>query len=131
MSLPELDEMIAALRKLGDTDKVCATIAVEGAAALKAALTQTLDAGTTPEGVPWAPRKGGGQAYANASAALQSQAFGPLIRVSITGPEAWGHYGTGRMPSRQMLPDAGSGIPASASKALQDAAITVFDRWTR
>lgn len=141
-----LDDMIHSLHQLNVKD-VEAKVAAKGAETVGVALTATLTAGTSPEGVPWAPRKEGGRAYVNAASRLSTKAYGSLIRATVTGPEVYGHYGAHGthkgdgghpnkknrkpIPARPMLPDAGAGMPLSVEKALTEAARKVFDEATR
>jgi hypothetical protein len=122
----DLEEMIAALRKLGAED-IEASVAAKAAPAILEGLQTTADAATSPEGAPWAPRKSGGRAYVHAAGRLSAKAIGPLIRVTLEGPEVYGHYGVRGMPVRAMLPDAGAGVPPSVARALDAAATAVFD----
>ena len=111
-----LDEIIDSLRALGASD-LGARIASKAVAHVEVALKRTLDAGQTPEGEPWVERKKGGRAYANASSRIEVKAHGDLIRVTLRGPEVFGHFGAG-LPVRRMIPEAGAGIPQSISEAI-------------
>lgn len=126
-----IDEMITSLRRLGDEEKVASAVAERGKTTLLEAIIAQISAGNSPNGTPWAPKKGGGIAYADAQKGLSSKAFGPLIRVSLTGHAAYGHFGVvGRMPPRPMLPDAGAGMPVLVTEALDKAWAQVFAEWT-
>src|SRR5260221_9680328 len=122
-----LEEMIAALEKLGEKD-VSARIAEKASKKLATALEITLAAGTSPEGAQWAPKKkDGGRPYEKAATKLSVKSYGNLIRAVITGPEAYGHFGARRAAVRPMIPDAGAAIPANVSNAILEAAQEVFD----
>lgn len=122
-----LEDIIESLHQMGgdDAEKELAEIA---AREIKDALTETLSAGETPEGEPWAPTKTGKRAYKNAASKLSVAAEDTLIRVIITGPEVYGNFGTGKMPQRRMLPDAGAGMPKSVEKALNRAFVKYVKR---
>jgi hypothetical protein len=117
------DAFIAALRLMQGTELEEA-IAKEAEVTLQDAIQATLVAGETPEGKPWAPkRRGGGRPYANASSTLKTVATGNYVRMTISGPDVFGHFGrTGKQVARPMLPDAGAGTPPVVSKALDLAA---------
>ena len=114
------DAFIAAIRLMQGTELEEA-IAKEAEVTLQDAIMATLVAGETPEGKPWAPkRRGGGRAYVNAAATLKTKADGTYVRVTISGPDVYGHFGrTGKQVARPMLPDAGAGIPPVVAKALE------------
>lgn len=113
------DAFIAALRLMQGSELEEA-IAKKAEVTLQNAVMQTLVAGETPEGKPWAPkRKGGGRAYANAGSTLVTKADGAYVRMTITGPDVYGHFGrTGKQIARRMLPDAGAGMPKEVADAL-------------
>lgn len=115
-----LDQMIASLEKLGVSD-VEAKLAKAGAIELQKALETSLAAGQTPEGAAWSPTKTGGRAYNNAASKLKVTASGAVIRATVGTPEAYAQFGSKRLPIRQMLPDAGAGMPKSVSDALDRA----------
>jgi hypothetical protein len=123
----ELDSMLEALRKLADPDVVAEKVAKKAEKTLQAALERTLEAGESPEGAKWAPRKAGGRPYEHAASRIKTVASGNLLRTTLTGPEVFGHFGARGMPVRQMLPDAGAGMPPSVEVALTKAATQVFD----
>ncbi len=126
----ELDQIIGALKALGSKD-LGASIAKKAAPYLQAAVLQTLEAGQSPEGKPWEERKAGGRAYANAASKVTTKPIGDLIRMTLTGPEVYGHFGARGMPVRQMLPDAGAAIPASVSDAIAKGAAELLAEVTR
>lgn len=120
-----LDEMIESLRRL-DGEGVEARIAARAAPLLEEALRASADAGQSPDGKPWQPRKEGGKAYANAAAKITVKAYGPIVRATLTGAEVYGHFGTEKMPKRQMLPDAGAAMPELVTAILERAAADEF-----
>lgn len=128
--MSSLQDIIESLNELEKKD-IESNVAAKGAPLLQAAVEATLSAGTSPEGAAWAPRKKGGRAYANAASRITTKASGNLIRMTLTGPEVYGHFGVAGMPVRQMIPDAGAGIPASVTDALTKAATQVFEEATK
>lgn len=130
MSLSELDSMIATLRALGSKD-VEGAIAARVGPELLAAVQATLAAGTDPEGEPWEPKLNGGRAYKNAAKRVSAAVMGNLVRLTLTGPEVWGQIGVRGRPVRQMLPDAGAGVPRSVSDAISRAAAKVIEDFTK
>ncbi len=122
----ELDLLVVMLRELGGKD-AASDIAARASIAINAALLKTLAAGETPEGMAWEPRKEGGRAYANAASRISTASYGNLVRVTLTGPEVYGHFGARGMPVRQMIPDAGAGIPQSVVDAILKAAAQVIE----
>lgn len=121
-----LDEMMAALRALGKGDEIEKLVAKRASETVLAAVKKTAEAGTTPEGVPWVERKIGGRAYRGAASKLSNAVYGNLLKIVLSGPEVFGHFGAGG-PVRRMLPDAGAGLPKSVSDALELAAEDVFE----
>ncbi len=122
----ELDDMIASLRALGAKD-LGARIAKRSEEPLQAAIVGTLEAGTAPDGTPWAGRKkDGARPYANAASRVSTKSSGDVLRMTLKGPEVFGHFGARGMPVRQMLPDAGAAIPEVVSKAIEEGAAAVL-----
>jgi len=120
----ELDAMLLALRRLGELPTATAARA---APLVLEAVQKTAAAGTTPDGQAWKPRKDGGRALANAAGALSASSSGPTVTISLDMPEVIHHYGSAKVPRRQILPDAGAGMPASVTAALKKAATQAFD----
>ncbi len=127
LAMIELDPILNALREL-DSKDIGARIAAKAAPLLNEALKKTLAAGESPDGKPWEARKGkkGGRAYANAASRIESKAHGDLVRVTLHGPEVYGHFGARGMPIRQMLPDAGAEVPEIVKAAIVKAASDVL-----
>lgn len=118
--------MIAALRTVGAQD-FGARIAYRAVSYLQAALTASLNAGESPTGAKWAPRKAdGGRTYAHAASHVKVKASGNVLRAILTGPDVFGHFGVRGMPVRQMIPDAGSAIPESVTDAITKGAAQVM-----
>jgi hypothetical protein len=123
------DAFIAAIRMM-EASELEERIAKHATVTLQDALVQTLAAGETPEGKPWAPlRKGGGRAYPDASGKITTKSTGNYVRVVLTGNEVYGHFGrTGKQVARPMLPSGGgSELPPLVSKALDEAALLAVE----
>jgi hypothetical protein len=117
-----LDEMISALRELGE-GRIGEAIAKRAAPALEESIKKTARAGQDPEGKPWAPRKDGGPALQHAADHIRATAHGDVVRVTLTGPDVFHHFGATRGGvRRQVIPDAGAELPPSVVKALTEAA---------
>lgn len=125
--MSELDAMIATLRKLG---KAPADVAKEAAPLVEAVLRENASAGVDPDsGAAWAPKKDGGRAMKNASAAITTKANGDLLVTTLKGPEVFHHYSKKKSePQRRVIPDGGAGIPKNVAAAIDVAASRVFDR---
>lgn len=121
----ELSDILTALRKYASGD-FASEIAKRAAVKIDAALSETLAAGETPDGKPWAPRKKGGRAYANAASKLTVKSYGDVVKATVTGGEAYGNFGAGGTIQRQMLPDAGAAIPQNITDAIKEAAAEVL-----
>jgi hypothetical protein len=122
----EIREMIAAAKArygLG-----AAEIAKLAGPEIEIALRKTAAAGTDPEGRAWTAKKDGGRPLVNAASAISVSVAGPVIRGVLTGPTVFHHYGTGNVPRRRVLPDAGAGIPPGVAKVLLDVAGRSFDK---
>lgn len=125
-------EMIDALRSI-DTDMPAGTVA-ESVPLVLAEAQRTARAGTTPDGVAWPAKKGGGQALVHAADAVRARALGSVIEVSLAGTssgdtqaQAVQNYGTGRIPARQIIPAGGDGrIPAGYAAAIAEGARRAF-----
>jgi hypothetical protein len=122
----DLDDLILAARQqygLRPED-----LATRAAPAVERQIRATANAGTDPNGKPWEPKKGGGRALEHAAAHISTKASGALIRTTLTGPDVFHHFGTARVPKRQVLPDAGAGIPDPIAAVLLKAAGDSFDK---
>lgn len=117
--------MIAAVRAIeGMPEKV----ADRAAQRLQEATTATASAGKAPDGAAWAPKKcGGGPPMANAASHVRTRAIGPTVRQTLTGPDVFHQYGVRGEPRRQVIPDAGAGLPKEAGDVVGRAAGEVWD----
>ena len=118
------DAFIAAIRMM-EGSELEERIAKHAEVTLQDAIVQTLVAGETPEGKPWAPRrKDGKRAYAEAAAHVKTRSTGNYVRVILEGPDVYGHFGrTRKQIARPMLPSGGgSELSPLVSKALDEAA---------
>lgn len=99
-----LEQLITRLEALPGA--ITREAAPELAVAVRESLMLTVNAGQTPDGVTWAPRKeGSGPVLANAAAAVRVGAIGSRIYVRLIGIEARHHRGRvkgGTM--RQIIP---------------------------
>lgn len=124
----EITAMTARIRELGRG--FAQEVAKEARADVLAAVVATAEAGTTPGGAAWAPRKvDGARALANASKHITAAVLGSVVRLTLAYPYSIWHYSgdTPTRPRRQVLPDDGP-LPASVEKAISDAAKRVFAR---
>lgn len=120
----EMQSMIDSLRKLpGELKAATPDIAVK----VKSAIAANIAAGRAPDGTAWAPRKDGGKPLANAAAALTVTAQGDTIVGTLTGPEAFHHYGTKKDPKRQILPQDGT-LPTGIAEAFKRGLVKRFDK---
>jgi hypothetical protein len=120
-----LQSMIAELEALGRDG--LAEVAREAESLVLAEAQRTAAAGTDPDGKPWPARKeDGGRALKNAAAHITVQAAGPTLRIKLTGPDVYHHYGA-RGVRRQVIPD-GAVAPAGIVRALRQAADRVAAR---
>ncbi len=103
-----LDRQIARLRALRDANRRAAAIA---APLLLAENKRTAAAGTSAEGTPWPPKKGGGRALPEAAGAISVELRGTVVNLVLRGPYVLHHYGTGHAPRRPILPSRGVDIP--------------------
>ncbi len=103
MGAEALNALIERLRAIPSLGPV---IAREAAPAVLAAAQATADAGTTPEGEAWAPRKSdGARALAKASSALSVRVDEDVIVLVLSGTYVYAQR------TRRILPGVGLGIP--------------------
>lgn len=122
----ELDTMIAKVRALGAAPEEVAKLA---APLVEAAVKQTAAAGTSPDGVAWAPRRDGRPALVNAAAAVAARAIGPVVQLRLVGTPTGSqtaqaiqnHY-------RPILPSKASELPKPVTAALTEAGRRYFNR---
>ncbi len=128
--MTELDNMLSALRRLADPDKVSKELATQAAPYVLESMKKSLGAGQSPDGKPWSETKTGGRAYAHAADKVTVTANGVYIGVTIKGPEAFADTGVkGHLPRRPMLPDGGAGVPATIADALAKGADDLLRKW--
>ena len=121
--MSDLDDMIRSIRALGELASVTAKRA---APLVEEALRASASAQQSPDGKAWAPKKDGkGVPYANAASHIHAKAIGPVVRVTLDGPEVFGHFGRANRVPRPMLPDPGS-MPEPIGAALRKAADQAF-----
>jgi hypothetical protein len=120
-----LDDMILKLTKLGNVEDVAKT----AAPLVEAANRQTAAAGTSPDGVAWAPRKKDGTAaLQNAAAAVEAVSVGPKVRLRLVGTST----GNQRVQAiqnhaRPILPSTGR-LGKPITSAITEAATQYFNR---
>lgn len=118
------------LRQLAKDD-TAQEMAAEAAQLIAEAVARDLAAGRDPTTQsPWPEKKSGGRPYANAAKSLSVKVFGVVVKLTISGPEAWGHFGFRGSPKRRMLPDAGNEIPQTIRDAIMRAMRRVMARRT-
>src|SRR5215467_12250020 len=96
----EFDAIVEAIRRAG-RGLSPPLLAARAAPFVDEALKKTAAAGTTPDGVPWKEKKGGGRALANAAAAISTRPIGGVIQVQLSGVEVLHHFGTAKVPRRE------------------------------
>lgn len=126
----QLQELAATLKEIGAKD-FGVQIATAAVPLLEEGMRDALSSGTSPNGKTWVAKKGGGKPYVHAADKVTVKSYGDVIRIAVKGPEAYGHYGARGMPVRQMVPDAGGGIPTMVSDAITKAARKTIDEVTR
>lgn len=127
MSLAKLDDMISSLRNLSGEDFV-ASIAKEAALLVDEAIKETARAGQAPDGTPWPPRKkDGARALEHVADQIETKAYGPIVRTTLSGPAVFSHFGAG-IPRRQVIPDSAVEIPDKVQKALEEGAEIAFQK---
>ena len=118
-----VDRLAVLATRLRALPTLGAAIALEAAPSCQAIARSTAAAGTTPLGVPWAPRKkDGARALVNAASAISARALGDVIMLVLAGVSVF-HNAT-----RQMLPDTGAGVPPGYREAIRAAAMRVLSR---
>lgn len=123
----DFDAIIAQVRAFGD---FASEVAKEAAPLVEEAIKKTAAAGTDINGRPWKPKADGGRPLVHAADAVTVKANGPTVIATLSGVEVFHHEGTGRLPRRPILPDAGAGMPEAITRACEEAASRVFARKT-
>jgi hypothetical protein len=119
----ELDAMIAKIRRI---PQIAKRAAPDVAVAVRAVVLETINAGTTPEGEAWAPRKeDGARPLAGAARALKVAPIGTRIFFRIAGPEARHHLGRARGGVRRGI------IPTRLTPRMTEAVIKVLSKHFR
>jgi hypothetical protein len=120
----ELEAMIAKIRSIPGLARRAAP---DVADAVRAELVRTIEAGTTPAGVPWQPRQDdGGKPLAEAVKALRVAPIGTRIFCLVRGHIARHHLGRARGGIyRNVLPI--KGIPAPMVKAIRGVLVEHFN----
>jgi hypothetical protein len=67
----------------------------------------TLGRGETPEGEVWVKKRDGSRPYKNARKRYSQNIVGRSLVMKMAAPDAWGHWGTGHIKRRKMIPDNG------------------------
>jgi hypothetical protein len=122
----EFSAYIARVRSLRDLAVETAKVA---APRVEAVVKATAAAGTSPSGVPWAPKKrGGGRALPNASGAVSAVAKGSILQIVLSGVYTYHQKSKGH--PREIIPSNGGGIPSAIEKVLEETSRQVFARMT-
>jgi len=98
--------------------------------AILAAVQATASAGTTPEGVAWAPKQAGGQALASAPGKITLTTATGKISLALAGPIALHHKGWVRGGTRRQVLPVGN-MPAAIEAAAKKAADSEIKRLLR
>lgn len=69
------------------------------------------------DGTPWPPTKDGRAALQNAMAAVSVTAEGATVTITVSGVEAYHHFGAGRVPARPIIPTRG--LPTKLGNAIR------------
>lgn len=113
-----LGQMLETIRSLPRALVVDA--APEVAQAMRDHLIDTIEAGTTPDGVSWAPRaKDGKTPLRNAARNVFAAALGSYVYIRVTGPEARHHLGTGKGRVKRQIIFEGTKLPAPVVREIQ------------
>jgi hypothetical protein len=104
-----LGRMLETLRTLPRALTVEA--APEIADALREHVVKTIDAGTTPDGVPWKPTEKGTQPLRDAARNVFAFAIGSYVYIRVTGIEARHHLGTVKGRVKRQIIFEGTKLP--------------------
>lgn len=129
----ELDDIVARLRAV---DELGAAIAVEARPEVERAIRATAAAGQTPSGETWAKTEEGNAPLKNAASAISVEISGATkatLAIVLRGHHRFHHFGSKKgsghgLPKRQIIPMSADELPASAKKAIADAAARVVAR---
>ena len=100
--------------------------APELAASMEQMIARQISLGQGPDGAPWPLTKEGTQALRGAASALSVRAIGTVLLAKLTGHEVYHHYGTKRLPKRQILPSGD--LPATIAEAFKRGLVKRFGR---
>lgn len=120
--MAELDEMIAMVRSLRT---LAVDAANEAAPLIEKAIKTTAAAGQTPDGKSWAPTKEGKKPMTNAASHITVTAAGPVVRMTLTGPDVFHHFGA-RGVRRQVIPDQEGDMPPTIKAAADEGVTRAF-----
>ena len=112
------------VRRIRAVPKLAQEAAPEVAEIVRAHLEQGIAAGRAPDGSSWQLTKHGRKALAGAAKALAVRAVGSMVLVVLSGHEVFHHYGTKRVPKREILP-SGS-LPDDLSSAIKQGLVRRF-----
>ena len=121
--LAEIDQWIANIRSLPEMVNAAAPAVGE---MLLAEFQRTANAGTTPEGEPWAPTKAGNRPLANAAASMQLVVSGNVIIIKITDHHVFHQFGAGS-PARRIIP--AGGLPDRLGNAIRLGLVDMGVEW--
>ena len=96
-----LEAMMASMRDLAANGLPMQPIKAH----IDAFMDGNLDAGKTPDGEDWVKKRDGSRAYKNAKKRYRSSIVARSVVMKMGEPDAWGHWGTGYIKKRQMLPE--------------------------
>jgi hypothetical protein len=128
-----LDRLITQLEGF---DKVGVAIAKDALPGVERVVRATADAGTTPDGQAWAPKKSGGKALANASSAISVVVSGlthAVITLVLRHPYVFHQRSQNRsvkkgLPRRAILPEAHKDLPSAIVDEVHAAAVRIVGR---
>lgn len=100
--------------------------APELAVSMEQMIARQIALGQGPDGSPWPITKEGTQALRGAAAALSVRAIGTVLLAKLTGHEVYHHYGTKRLPKRQILPSGD--LPETIAEAFRRGLVKRFTR---
>lgn len=95
------ESILASMRELANNGLPMEPIA----ARVQEFMDGTLERGETPDGEQWVRKRDGSRPYRNARKRYSQNIVGRSIVMKMGAPDAWGHWGTGFIRRRQMLPN--------------------------
>lgn len=99
------------------------------AKSVRARIEETIAAGTTSYGEPWAPKQDGGQPLVNAASAVAVAAVGRTIYVRVMGVEARHHIGSVKgKRKRAIIPERG--LPSAMANNMRAVLQRAFEERT-